>query len=164
MQKMTHEKTWSAPLLPLVPKCTRLLDNKAEVIGRKLNSRDFHVNFISLYKLENCLTHREPDGPLFLWCGRGQSLSLPPTNIWMEISGGIPCRTPYLSFLFNASLPGKKKSFTSPPVRLVICQKFRVFPVQAAGACLMIHNHQEKLSVIPADQTAFTFWWLSQSM
>lgn len=87
MQKMTHGKTWSAPLSPLVPKCTRLLDNKAEVIDRKLNSRDFHVNFISLYKLENCLTHGEPDGPLFLWCGRGQSLSLLLTNIWTEISG-----------------------------------------------------------------------------
>lgn len=49
-----------------------------------------------------------------LWCGRGQSFSLLLTNIWIEIrGGGIPCRTPYLSFLFASASLGKVRHFPS---------------------------------------------------
>lgn len=43
-----------------------------------------------------------------------------------------------------------EKSLTSP-VRVEVCQNFRVFLTEATEACLSAHNHQEKLSVIPTN-------------
>lgn len=114
-KKMTHEKTWSAPLSPLVPKCARLFDHKAEVIDGKLNSRDFHVNFIfTVQAWEPSESQGARRALVPVVRSRSKSLFAPDQHLDRD-KWGIPCRTPYLSFLFAASSPGGKKSFTSSP-------------------------------------------------
>lgn len=109
------EKTWSVILSPHVPKYIQLFDNKDDFINSwtqvdsSVRSRDFHVNFILLYKLENCMTHREP-----VVRSRSKFLFAPDQHLdWDKGGGGIPCRTPYLSFLFASASLGKVRHFPS---------------------------------------------------
>lgn len=157
------EKTWSVILSPHVPKYIQLFDNKDDFINSwtqvdsSVRSRDFHVNFILLYKLENCMTHREP-----VVRSRSKFLFAPDQHLdWDKGGGGF--LVGHLTSLSCLPLRHWEKSVTFP-VRLVVCLNFRVFHIKATEACLSIHNHQEKLSVIPTDQTAFTSQWLSQTI
>lgn len=119
------------------------------------------ISFL-LYKLENCLTHREPEnGPCS--CGAVEvkvSLCSWPA-VWIEIRGGIPRRIPYLSFLFASTSLGKILLFPQWGWKCVWTSGS--FPSRLQRPVCQF-NHQEKLSVIPADQTAFTFQWLSQTI
>lgn len=96
---------------------------------------------------------------LLLWCGSGQSFTLPLTNIWVEIK-----REGW--FLTSLScLPPRhcwEKSLTFPQWGWKCVWTSGSFPSRPqTEARPSAHNQQEKLSVIiPADQTAFTFQWL----
>lgn len=120
------------------------------------------ISFL-LYKLVNCLTHREPEnGPCF--CGAVEvkvSLCSWPT-VWIEIR-----REFLIGYLTSLScLPPRHwgKSFSFP------CEAGNVSELQGLshrgrrGLSVTSQSPGETQCVIPADQTAFTFQWLSQTI
>lgn len=96
--------------------------------------------------------------PLFLWCGLGQSFTLLLTNIWFEIRSDSLWNTLRL-FPVCLNFTGKTHHLPGEAGRLselqgLLYQGHRGLSVNSPG----------ELSVIPTDQTAFTFQWLSQTI
>lgn len=113
--------------------------------------------FILLY--QNCVTHREPgNGPSACGAVQVKLSSLALTNMWIEIRGSSLWDTlPRFPFCLHYS-PRWENSFTSQ-MRLFNLSELQ--GVSHRGHRRLSVNHQQKLSVIPTDQTLFTFRWLS---
>lgn len=150
MQKMTHEKTWSFILTPFFPKFTLIM---------KLTSP-----IVSWTQGKSSVCHQCSPGT-FMWISfllyklKGQFHFAPDQHLDWDEGGGSEGGGCFL-FASMLHLMGKNPWLSSrgTQVRTSFFHRGLQRPV-----CQNTITSRNSL-LPPVDQTAFTFWWLSQKM